>query len=214
VEPACRRARIEVFWPGFRLVSSHLAMETDVIQCEPQSTPGKVWGIMQFAINDKVVHPRYGAGRITDIQQRGSTGEASSYFVIYIPAQRLTVHVPTQQMEQIGVRPAISLAKVPWLLDTLKSAPDCLQDDVDERQKGLWAKLGTGYVVQAAEVVRDLTWRGYRSHLTKKDTEYLARGREWLAAEMALASDGEISEANKAIDAALAAGMESAAKRG
>jgi len=31
---------------------------------------------------------------------------------------------------------------------------------------------------------------------------------------MALASDGEISEANKAIDEALAAGMESAAKRG
>jgi len=169
---------------------------------------------MQFAINDKVIHPRHGAGRITGIQQRGSADEASSYFVIYIPAQRLTVYVPTQQMEQVGVRPVISLAKVPRLLDTLKSAPDCLQDDVDERQRGLWAKLGTGIVLQAAEVVRDLTWRRFQSHLTRKDTEYLTRGREWLAAEMALASDGEISEANRAIDAALAAGMEGAAKRG
>ena len=169
---------------------------------------------MRFAINDKVIHPRHGAGRITGIQQRGSTGEASSYFVIYIPAQRLTVYVPTQQMEQVGVRPVISLAKVPRVLDTLKSAPDCLQDDIDERQKGLWAKLGTGIVVQAAEVVRDLTWRRFQSHLTRKDTEYLTRGRAWLAAEMALASDGEISDANKAIDAALAAGMEGAAKRG
>lgn len=58
--------------------------------------------------------------------------------------------------------------------------------------------------------MRDLTWRRCQSHLTRKDTEYLTRGREWLAAEMALASDGEISEANKAIDAALAAGMERA----
>jgi len=169
---------------------------------------------MQFAINDKVIHPRHGAGRITGIQQRESTGEASSYFVIYIPTQRLTVYVPTQQMEQVGVRPAISSAKVPWLLDMLKSAPDCLQDNFEERQKELWAKLGTGYVVQAAEVVRDLTWRRCQSHLTRKDTEYLTRGREWLAAEMALAADGEISEANKAIDAALEAGMESAAKQG
>ena len=64
---------------------------------------------MRFAINDKVIHPRHGAGRITGIQQRGSTSEASSYFVIYIPAQRLTVYVPTQQMEQVGVRPVISL---------------------------------------------------------------------------------------------------------
>jgi hypothetical protein len=29
-------------------------------------------------------------------------------------------------MEQVGVRPAISLAKVAWLLDTRMSAPDCL----------------------------------------------------------------------------------------
>jgi RNA polymerase-interacting CarD/CdnL/TRCF family regulator len=68
--------------------------------------------------------------------------------------------------------------------------------------------------VQAAEVVRDLAWRRYQSHLTRKDTEYLARGRKWLAVEMALTSDGEISEANKAIDATLAASMESAAQRG
>ncbi len=193
---------------------SHPVIGTGVIRGEPQSTLGEVWGTMKFAINDKVIHPRHGAGRITGIQQRGSADEASPYFVIYIPAQRLTVYVPTQQMEQVGVRPAISLAKLPRLLDTLRSAPDCLQDDVDERQKGLWAKLGTGYVVQAAEVVRDLTWRRHQSHLTRKDTEYLTRGREWLAAEIALASDGDISEANKAIDAALAAGMESAAKRG
>ena len=168
---------------------------------------------MQFAINDKVIHPRHGAGRITGIQQRGSTGETSSYFVIYIPAQRLTVYVPALQMEQVGVRPVISLAKVPRLLDTLKSAPVCLQDDIDERQKGLWAKLGTGIVLQAAEVVRDLTWRRFQSHLTRKDTEYLTRGRAWLAAEMALAADGELSDANKEIDAALAAGMESATRQ-
>ena len=166
---------------------------------------------MQFAINDKVIHPRHGAGRITGIQHRGSTSEAKSYFVIDIPAQRLQVYVPSQQMEQMGVRMAISLAKVSGVLDTLRSAPDCLQDNFEERQRGLWAKLETGHVVQAAEVVRDLTWRRGQSHLTRKDSEYLSWGRQRLAAEMALASDGEVSEATRAIDAALAAGMESAA---
>lgn len=166
---------------------------------------------MQFAINDKVIHPRHGAGRITGIQDRGSTPEVKSYFVIYIPAQRLTVYVPSQQMEQTGVRLAISMANVSWVLDTLKSTPSCLEDDFEERQKALWAKLATGLVAQAAEVVRDLTWRRRQSHLTKKDTEYLSRGRDWLAAEMALASDSEVAEANHAIDAALAVGMESAA---
>lgn len=164
---------------------------------------------MQFAVSDKVIHPRHGAGTITGIQQKGLANEAKSYYVIYIPAQRLTVYVPSQQIEQSGVRPAISPANVPMVLDTLASAPACLADDHEVREAGIWAKLGTAQVVQTAEVVRDLTWRQRAAHLTKKDTEYLSRGRDWLAAEMALVSGGEIAEANRTIDAALAAGLES-----
>ena len=168
--------------------------------------------MIQFAIDDKVIHPRHGAGRITGISQKVTADEARSYYVIYIPAQRLTIYVPIQQMEQSGVRMAISPTKVPGLLDMLKSTPHRLADNLQERQLGLWAKLGTGHALLMAEVVRDLTWRRRQSHLTRKDSEYLSRGREWLAAEMALVADGELSDANRAIDAALAVGMESAAK--
>jgi CarD family transcriptional regulator len=168
---------------------------------------------MQFAINDKVIHPRHGAGTITSIQQRGPEDETKSYYVIEIPAQRLTVYVPSQQMEQIGVRPAISLAKVPRVLDTLKSAPHRLPENREERQEEIGEKLGTGHVMQMAEVVRDLTWHRRQAHLTKRDSDYLNQGRERLAAEMALASGTEVSEANRAIDAALAAGMESTANQ-
>jgi RNA polymerase-interacting CarD/CdnL/TRCF family regulator len=59
--------------------------------------------------------------------------------------------------------------------------------------------------------VRDLTWRQRESRLTKKDSEYLSRGRAWLAAELAMASDGQIADATRAIDSALADGMEKAA---
>lgn len=165
---------------------------------------------MQFAVNDKVIHPRHGVGRITNIEQKGPPQDVKSYYVIYIPAQRLTVHVPSYQMEQVGVRLAMSLAKLSQVLDILKSSPGCLQDDVGERQRELWTKLETGHAIQAAEVVRDLTWRRRDTRLTKKDSEYLSRGRDWLAAEMALASDSPIADANQAIDGALAAGMESA----
>jgi CarD family transcriptional regulator len=165
---------------------------------------------MQFAINDKVIHPRHGVGRITGIEQKDLSDSPGSYYVIYIPAQRLTVRVPSDRMERAGVRLAISLAKLSQVLDILRSTPGCLHDIFAERQRDLWTKLETGLVLQAAEVVRDLSWRRRDTRLTKKDSEYLSRGREWLAAEMALASDGQITEANHVIDAALAAGMECA----
>ena len=36
-----------------------------------------------------------------------------------------------------------------------------------------------------AEAVRDLTWRGKQANLTKKDSEMLQRGQDFLAAELA-----------------------------
>jgi len=168
---------------------------------------------MQFSVGDKVVHPRHGAGRITGIQQQEVAEGAKRYFVIEIPAQRLTVYVPSQQMEQIGVRLAMPRGKVPGVLDTLQSKPHYLPEDHLERQKRVWEKLGTGRVMQLAEVVRDLNGYRQQSRLTKKDSEYLNRGREWLAAEMALASDTAVSEANQKINAALEASMGSTANQ-
>jgi len=170
---------------------------------------GKVRDIMQFSVDDKVIHPAHGAGRITGIEQRGQVSEGTSYYVIEIPAQRLTLHVPSQRMEQSGIRPIMTPGKLPGVLAMLRSQADLLPDNAGERQEGMGEKLDTGRALQLAEVVRDLTWHRRRAHLTKKDTDQLNRGRALLAAEMALASDTEIAEATRAIDAALAAGMES-----
>lgn len=168
---------------------------------------------MQFSINDKVIHPNHGAGKITGIQQRGPAQEVRSYYVIEIPGQRLTVYVPSNRMEQIGVRQAMPLDNLPGVLDMLQSHADQLPTDHQQRQVGIGEKLDTGRVLQLAEVVRDLTWHRRETHLTKKDTELLKRGRDLLAAELALAADTEVAEANRVIDAALAIGMENTAEQ-
>jgi CarD family transcriptional regulator len=169
---------------------------------------------VQFSVNDKVIHPAHGAGRITGIEQRGQVSENTSYYVIEIPAQRLTLRVPSGRMEQNGIRPVTAPGKLPGVLAMLRSRADLLPDDAAQRQEGMGDKLGTGRAMQLAEVVRDLTWHGHRAHLTKRDTDLLNRGRALLAAEMALASDIEIAEANRAIDAALAEGMEDVSSQG
>jgi len=168
---------------------------------------------MQFAINDKVIHPRHGPGTITGMHHRGVDSEARSYFVIEIPSQRLMIYVPSQLMEEIGVRPIMALAKMPGVMAMLRSAPRRLPQGFQERQQGIWLKLGTGLTMELAEVVRDLTWHRRQSHLTLKDSAYLTQGRDRLAAEMAMASGGKISEANRAIDAALTAGLEDTANQ-
>jgi CarD family transcriptional regulator len=160
---------------------------------------------MQYSIGDKVVHPYHGPGQITAIERKEFMDEAQRYYVIDIPIQGLTVYVPRRKADRIGIRPAMSRARLSRVMDTLQSEASTLPDDHKERQERVWEKLRTSRPIQTAEVVRDLVWRERQGHLTKKDSEYLKRGQELLAAEMALIVDGEISDANERIESTLAA---------
>lgn len=158
---------------------------------------------MQFTVGDKVVHPHHGPGRITAIERKQFLDEAKRYYVIEIPTQDLTVYVPRRQVDNIGIRPAMSQTRLARVMATLRSRPATLPEDYKERQEIVWEKLKTSQPIPVAEVVRDLAWRERHAHLTKKDAEYLQRAQEFLAAEMALLSGSEISEASQTIDSML-----------
>jgi chaperonin GroEL len=49
---------------------------------------------MPFSVGDKVVHPRHGPGWIAGIERRDLLDGTKRYYVIEIPGQRLTLHVP------------------------------------------------------------------------------------------------------------------------
>jgi len=166
---------------------------------------------MHYAVGDKVVHPYHGPGRIASIERREFMEEPKQYYVIEIPAQGLTLHVPRRKVDTIGVRPAMPREQLRRVLEILRSRPEHLPEDYKERQEEIGEKLKTGQPLQIAEAVRDLTWHQRDSHLTKKDTDYLDRGRKLLAAEMALVSDTEVDEARRQIEATLNAALDTAA---
>jgi CarD family transcriptional regulator len=158
---------------------------------------------MQFSVGDKVVHPHHGAGQITALERKKFIDETKRYFVIEIPRQGLVVYIPRRKMEKVGIRPAVALAKLDGVLDTLRGEPSQLPKDYKKRQEIIQEMLNSGRVMQIARAVRDLTWRREHDRLTKKDTDFLKRGRELLAAEMALVEESEVSDVTERIDAAL-----------
>jgi CarD family transcriptional regulator len=159
---------------------------------------------MQFSVGDKVVHPHHGPGRVTSIEHREFLDGKKRYYVIEIPVGELTVYVPRRKADQVGVRAAMSRAKLRRMLDELASKPQRLAEDYRERQERTWEKLRTGRVMQIAQAIRDLTWHKQRAHLTKKDSELLAQGTARLAAEMALVLGTEVTDMEKIIDDTLA----------
>lgn len=165
---------------------------------------------MDFAVGDKVVHPYHGPGVITNVEQKEFVEGQERYYVIEIPDQGLTLHIPQHRMGITGVRAAVTDKRLRQVLDILHSKPDQLPDDHKERQEQVWEKLKANEPDQVAETVRNLMWHQHQAHLTKKDTEYLDRARKMLAAEMALVDGCEASEANRTIETIMAEALSSA----
>jgi CarD family transcriptional regulator len=158
---------------------------------------------MEFAVGDKVVHPHHGPGQIIGMEHKEFMHGMENYYVIEIPTQGLTLHIPKHRMEEIGVRPAMLQTEFRSVLDILRSRPEPLPQDHKERQEQILEKLKTGLPSELAEAVRDLAWYEKMSHLTKRDTDYMDRGRKLLAAEVALVTDKEIADVNKTIESTL-----------
>jgi CarD family transcriptional regulator len=162
---------------------------------------------MGFSVGDKIVHPRLGAGRITELKRQESINGVEDYYVIEIPAKELTTYIPVAKTEELGMRPVMSRAKLARVMETLRSKSDILPEDYKERQEQISEKIETGQPIQIAEVVRDLSWQQYTGNLTKRDSDLLARGRELLVGEMALVIDSAVSEVKKTLDETLAEAM-------
>lgn len=159
---------------------------------------------MEFSVGDNVVHPSYGAGKITSAEQLELVEGFEHYYVIEIEGKGLIVRVPVRKMEELGVRPVMAHSRLKRVLDTLRSAPRLLSTDYKIRQARIKEKLKTGRPLKIAEVVRDLTWQKRRKNLSGTESRLLDRGRELLATEMALVTDTDPAEAQQTITNTLA----------
>ncbi len=158
---------------------------------------------MEFSVGDKVMHPRFGAGKITGETHRELVKGFEHYFVIEVIYTGATAYVPMCKMTELGVRRVMSQTKISQVLSILRGMPVVLSSDYKQRQAGVQEKLRTCRPVQVAEAVRDLTWHRERKHLTQKDEALLNQGRELLASEIALATDVQVSDAQETIDTML-----------
>jgi CarD family transcriptional regulator len=162
--------------------------------------------MMQFSVGDKVVHPQYGPGQIVGAEHRELVEGLEHYYVIELLMDESTLFIPRRKMDELGVRPVMSQAKLARVLSALRAAPRRLSKDFKVRQARIREKLATARPIKVAETVRDLIGRQRRGYLTKVDKRLLKRGRDLLAAEMALVNGIDVIYAHQTIDAALRGG--------
>jgi CarD family transcriptional regulator len=158
---------------------------------------------MSFAVGQNIVHPAHGAGTIVEFQEQELVDGHEEYFVIRFDEKRLTVRVPAERVEELGLRRVMGVAKCQEVLRVLGAMPTMLPSNFKERREVVEKLIHSGRPLKIAEAVRELMWRQELKRLNKADTEQFSQARAMLVEEMAIAMESEPAEVRAAIDGAL-----------
>ena len=74
---------------------------------------------MAFKVGDRVVYPHHGAAVIERKEKREMFGEKVEYLVLRVTHGDLTLMVPVEKAEEVGIRPPVSKDEVEDILDVL-----------------------------------------------------------------------------------------------
>jgi CarD family transcriptional regulator len=112
-----------------------------------------------FKVNEWIVYPAHGVGRVVAIEDQEIAGIALELFVITFEKDKMTLRVPTGKSASVGMRKLAEEATVKKAIETLKGRARVKRTMWSRRAQEYEAKINSGDLIAIAEVVRDL----YRS---------------------------------------------------
>jgi CarD family transcriptional regulator len=156
---------------------------------------------MTFKVGETVVYPHHGAALIEAIETRVIKGEEKTYLVLKVAQGDLTVRVPADNVDLVGVRDVVDSAG----LDRVLRQPYTEEPtNWSRRYKANLEKLASGDVIKVAEVVRDLYRRDLDRGLSAGEKRMLAKAKQILVSELALAERTDEEKAAVILDEVLA----------
>ena len=121
-----------------------------------KSRPSARKQVFAFAVDEYVVYPTHGVGKVTGIEEREFAGASLQLFVVDFDKEKMTLRVPVTKADQTGMRSLSSPEKMKTALDTLKGRARVKRTMWSRRAQEYEAKINSGDPLSIAEVVRDL----------------------------------------------------------
>ncbi|MEG2779037.1 MAG: CarD family transcriptional regulator, partial [Aurantimicrobium sp.] len=133
---------------------------------------------MQFIVGETVVYPHHGAAKITEVQKRVVKGVEKVYLTLHVVQGDLTVKVPVENVDLVGVRDVIGKEGLEQVFEVLRAPFTEEPTNWSRRYKANLEKLASGDVIKVSEVVRDLWRRDQDRGLSAGEKRMLAKARQ------------------------------------
>jgi CarD family transcriptional regulator len=137
-----------------------------------------------YKVGDKVVYPHHGAGSVVKKETRTVLGEEREYLTIRILHNDMTVNVPAENAERVGLRKVIDEDLVEEVLEVLHGNGTKMPKNWNRRFKYNRDKMKTGDIFELAEVVRNLSLRDQEKGLSTGEKQMFVKAKKILASEL------------------------------
>ena len=160
---------------------------------------------MQFEVGETVVYPHHGAAKIIEVKKRKLGGEEKLFLKLQVNQGDLTIEVTAENCDLVGVRDVIDQEGLERVFEVLRAPFTEEPTNWSRRYKANLEKLASGDVIKVSEVVRDL-WRRDQEvrSLSAGEKRMLAKARQILVSELALAEKTDEEKAGAVLDNVLA----------
>jgi len=157
-----------------------------------------------FDVGDKVVYPHHGAGTVIKKEKREVLGQTREYLTIQILHNDMTVNVPVENAEKVGLRTVIDEDLVNQVVKALTGGSTEMPKNWNRRFKHNRDKMKTGDIFELAEVVKNLSLRDHEKGLSTGEKQMFVKAKKILASELMYAKGLDEEGAAEWLDGVLA----------
>ena len=148
-----------------------------------------------FDIGDKAVYPSHGVGVIEAIESKAISGREQLFFILRIFDNGMTIMIPIENVDVVGLRGVIPSMEIPRVFQILKERRISLDTQTwNRRYREYMDKINTGSIFSIAEVLRDLQVLKMEKGLSFGERKILDTAENLLVKELAVAKDVEESD--------------------
>lgn len=151
-----------------------------------------------YSPNDFVVYPAHGVGKVVSIETQEVAGFELEMFVIAFEKDKMTLKVPTNKAEEVGMRSLAPASVVADCMKTLKGKAKVKKAMWSRRAQEYEQKINSGDLIAIAEVVRDLHRADDQREQSYSERQLYEAALERLTREFAAVGNGnEIDAGNE-----------------
>lgn len=150
-----------------------------------------------YQIGDKIVYPMHGAGIIRAIEDKEILGSVSSYYILEVPIGNISLMVPVNNADEIGVRNVVTPQVIDELFTYIATAEIEVNENWNKRYRENMTKIKSGDLFEIGPIYRYLMEKDKEKGLSSGEKKMFISAHQILVSEIMLSLNITLPEAEE-----------------